>query len=289
MFSDEQPSTVTRIAGTTTRDGAPVGDGDIPIGDMVPGQSTTIRFQARVAGAGSFPSGTSTHINTAFARSTNALNVSDQAFVQVSTPGTPVVGNPSLTMQLTKEGRNITQGELAATTPVQAGARDTIEFTLRVRAGAQPLTNVLIQDALPVEMSFIFGSVGIDGQSRPDANIETGISLGNMQAQQERIIRFSALMRDPASLGTLGRTIINRAQARADSIPLIVAELPIFLPGVISLVAQVQTGPAETLFLALALGSFAGAAYAAYVHTNRFRTREAQGLVKEQTRENFKQ
>lgn len=284
---DTLPSGLTYLAGTTTVDGStslPDGivSGGVNIGDMPPGQTRTIRFRARVAEAGFFPFGTSTLVNTAFAKATNTPEVSDVAFVTV----TRAPANPVLTIQ--KFGRNVSRNEVGERTSVTASPVDTIEFTVRVRNVSQtPATNVMVRDVVPQGITYLSGTATLNGQPTSDALAAGGLNIGTLQPGQEAVIRFQGRVAPANQLPVGTTTLINVALTWADGVPELQAQLPVIITTVSVTIPPVDTGPGEATVLALIISAIVTLLYVGYTSTDAFRRREASGIARTGGGQNF--
>lgn len=91
VVQDALPQGVNYIPNTTSVNGVLVQDGltggGINIGSLTPGQEAVVRFSALVAPGTTFPNGTLTAINLAFARADNVPSVSSQATLTRSSIG----------------------------------------------------------------------------------------------------------------------------------------------------------------------------------------------------------
>lgn len=276
---DALPAGLTYVPGSTTVDGAAASDGlttfGLSLGDMPPGRTITVHFRAVVTDASFFSSGTTVLTNTAFARGSNAPEVSDVAFVTVSRSS----GNVSLS--LTKLGRNVTRGETDATSPVHSSPAQTIEFMLHVRnTSGAALTNVMLRDILPSEITLIRGSVRVNGVAREDVLTASGLSLGTFAPGQEAEVTFSGLVATAGNLPKGRTTVINTATVTASGVPTLTAQLPIIIiNGVV--VPPVDTGPGETTVLALIISAIITLLYVGYTSTETYRRHEAGSIAKE--------
>lgn len=57
---------------------------------------------------------------------------------------------------------------------------------------ATPITNLVLTDVLPTGLTFVTGSVIIDGVPNPSANPATGINLGSLSPGQTEVVTFNA-------------------------------------------------------------------------------------------------
>jgi uncharacterized repeat protein (TIGR01451 family) len=277
---DSLPAGLSYQGGSTTVDSAPAADGivgtGLNLGDMAPGRTITIMFRATVAPDSYFLPGTTVLTNMAYARGSNVPEVSDPAFVTVSR----IVANAS--MALTKLGRNVSRGDTAQTSPVYAEPSQTIEFDVHVRnTSTTVLTGLVVRDVLPQGVTFVPGTVKVNGQTFPggDALVTVGIGPGPLAAGQEVVVSFLGTVAPAAELPAGLTTLINVAQANADNIPQLIAQLPIIIGVPTPAVPPIETGPGESALLALIISAIITLLYVGYTSTDVFRRREVEGLA----------
>lgn len=284
-LTDVLPANVSYLSGTTTIDGSVSTDitvsGGLSLGDMAPGRTVTVRFRAQVAAESAFPVGTTTLINTATATSNNAGSPSDVAFVNVNR-ATGAGGTIQINLQ--KLGRNITRGEFAEQSSVTSFPNQTIEFIIRARSlSSTRVNNVVLRDVIPSRVTYINGSTSLNGVAVNDALISSsGLNIGSLDPNQEAIVRFSGRVSPGNQLPLGTSTAINTVRLTADGVPEITAQLPIIIINGIAGVTQVQTGPGESLAVALAVALLVTLMYVTYTRTGTFKRRELKATIKEQ-------
>jgi len=277
-LTDVLPAGTSYITGSTVVDGATVGDGlvsagGISLGDIVAGQTRTIRFRAQIASEGTFSNGTTTLTNTATATADNLPPVSDPAFVNVTrNPANPVY-------KLEKYGRNVTRGEFAEQSRVTAYANNTIEFLIHVtNAGSTLQSNVIVRDVLPSYITYIAKTTSIDGILAGDGLTSGGLNIGSLNPGQEKIVRFSGKVASASSLPVGTTSVINTAQLDQ---PLLIAQLPIvIINGIVAGAGTVPTGAEDSVLAALLVSLLITLMYVAYTRTQLFKTRELKTLIK---------
>ncbi|MCC6405431.1 MAG: DUF11 domain-containing protein, partial [Candidatus Yanofskybacteria bacterium] len=279
VVRDSLPAGLTYIPGSTTVDGAPAADGIVAsglnLGDLASGRTVTVRFRASVAAAGFFSQGSTVMTNTGYARGSNAAEVNDVAFVNV------VNAPQNLSMSLTKMGRNTSRGQTGEASPVYAAPAETVEFILRVRNTSNAvLTNVLLRDIVPQGMTALAGSVRVNGSPAPDSLTSGGLSLGTLAVGQEITVLLSARVAVASQLPAGTTTVLNTAQASADSIGTLTAQLPVIITTPTTPVTQVPTGPGESTLLALIVSAIITLLYVGYTSTDAYRRHEAGALAK---------
>lgn len=55
-----------------------------------------------------------------------------------------------------------------------------------------PITNLILTDVLPIGLTFVTGSVIVDGVAVPSANPATGINVGSLNSGQTKVVTFNA-------------------------------------------------------------------------------------------------
>ncbi len=71
---------------------------------------------------------------------------------------------------------------------------DTVEYTVTLEnPGANPLTNVIVRDIIPPGMSFIPGTVTVNGQSNTQADPNAGFSVPDIPGESVLTVTFSAV------------------------------------------------------------------------------------------------
>ncbi|MEK7125275.1 MAG: DUF11 domain-containing protein, partial [Patescibacteria group bacterium] len=287
---DTLPNGLTLIGGTTTVNGTAVADtltttAGLLLGDIVPGQPATVRFRAVVSGA-SIVGGTSSLVNTTTFTSTSVPSFNDTAVVNI----TNITGTNLFT--LVKLGRNVTQNQTSEQSSVNANRGDVIEFTVRVRANATPLVNVVVRDIIPTGMTYIPGSTTLDSVVISDG-IETsgGIILSSVAAYQERAIRLRVRVDQTGSVFAAGNNVlVNTVTAQPQNSISLQAELPItvFIGSIIGPVSQVPTGPLESILLAALIAALITGLYVGYTRTAFFTRREIGTIIEKQQPMNFR-
>ncbi len=275
---DALPSGLSYVVGSTTIDAIAATDGvvstGLSIGNMAQGRTVTVRFYATIANASFFSSGTSSLTNTAFARGSNVSEVSDSAFISVMT------APPSLSISLTKMGKNITRGDTAESSPVRTSPTQTLSFVLRVRnTSSLPITDAVIRDILPPEVSLLRGSVAVGGISASDVITTTGIPLGVLAPGQESVVTLSGVVTGAAMLPSGTTTIINAATITATGVPSLSAQLPIVIVNGGVVIPPVSTGPGETTVVALIISALVSLLYVGYAHSDMYRRREIKDIA----------
>lgn len=118
---------------------------------------------------------------------------------------------------------------------------------------ANPLTEVFFRDLLPVGVTFVPGSVRVNGATFPSANPNTGFSLPDIPGGQSVTVTFSATATSiPAQNPTLNRASITYSYTPVEGgIPAVFQvesnEVPVLITGTSADISVTKTASAATL------------------------------------------
>lgn len=104
----------------------------------------------------------------------------------VATPATAVLNIVSNVVVFTKTFN-----------PTSAKSGDTVAINLSVNlpnSVLNPITSVVVKDQLPVGLTFVSGSVTLNGVAQPSADPSVGINVGTMNPNVTTLISFNALV-----------------------------------------------------------------------------------------------
>lgn len=152
--------------------------GTINLGNINPGESRIIKYNAKATGA------CNTYVNTATAQASNAAAVSATASVIVTgcTSGTP-----NLTIR--KMVKNDTTGTSYADDSVQARTGDRVTFQVTVtNSGTAAVSNVVMNDVIPNGLNLESGTIRLDNNVAASL---INVSLGTLNPGQSRVITFT--------------------------------------------------------------------------------------------------
>jgi uncharacterized repeat protein (TIGR01451 family) len=215
VVSDTLPNRLDYIADTLTLDGTKIGNSlnSINVGSMT-NQTKLIKYKAKIASISSFIQTSTTLVNNARLTSSAGSQVeSANVVVQIVTTTEPTpTPSPSPTptptptpvpppiIAIDKLVRNVSDNQTIFTDSTNADPGEQVEFQLKVTT-AGTANNVVISDVLPARLTFIAGSLTLDGAANSSWN---SISLGT-QTDSTRIVKFKATVAD-ASQFTEGTT-----------------------------------------------------------------------------------
>lgn len=205
QFIDTIPQGTLYVPDSLTQDGVPVGVDPNPPGallptDVAPGATSTITFAVTV------------DPNTASTDITNDATVQYQYITDPSNP-TPLQGaiqtNTATNRLSPPRINNLDDGFVKSVSTIQAQFGDTITYVCVLQnTGDIAASNVVFLDTSPDGVSFIQGSVTVNGVIVPGVNPgTTGVNLGNMAPGLPVTIAFSVLVittPDPNPMGNTG-------------------------------------------------------------------------------------
>lgn len=168
------------------------------LGNLAVNETATITYTATVT------RDSITVTNTAAAQATNATRVQASAVVTVPAPSK---GN----LTITKYVRQL-NGSFQKSVTVQNN--ETVEYRVVVGVNSGRVTNVSLTDNLPSGVTYINGTLRVDGNSVND-NV-FNIPLGTMDNGQSKTITFQA--RATAQVNQATTTLVNTAIARGDNV-----------------------------------------------------------------------
>ncbi|MGL5086325.1 MAG: beta strand repeat-containing protein, partial [Clostridium sp.] len=207
-LTDTIPSQLTFVPGSVIINGVPstianpVPPSSIPLGSIAAGSAAGVSFQV-IANT----------IST-----TSIVNVGAISFVDPTTtiPGA-VITSPATISAIGAEltGANFgTSTKVANLATVPVGSTVTFTVTL-VNSGSIPATSVTFVDPMPNGLTFIPGSVSINGIPAPSANPTTGITLGTIPAGGINVIIFTTTVTSmpvPNPLVNIGNILFSDSQ-----------------------------------------------------------------------------
>lgn len=123
-----------------------------------------------------------------------------------------IITNPG-NVTITKQVRNLTQGNSGFQSYISANPNDQVEFRMVVTASNGTVHNVSFTDTLPSRLNYVFNTLTLDGSFA--GNNLYGISLGSINAGQSRTITLRATVVEASQFSTGTTTLTNNA--RVDS------------------------------------------------------------------------
>lgn len=167
--------------------------GGIPIGTIMVGGNAIASFQVTVT---SIPTPNELH--------NNAITT----FNYIVNPNNIPVTNTTTTNTVTTTVQNDNVIAIKSVGVTNALPGQTLTYTITItNSGNVTIEDLLARDTLPIDTTFVVGSVTINGINQPNENPENGITLGNLAPNESVIITFQVTI----SSSTLQSTINNNA------------------------------------------------------------------------------
>ncbi|MCC6934474.1 MAG: DUF11 domain-containing protein [Candidatus Yanofskybacteria bacterium] len=282
---DTLPSFVRYLSGTTNVEGTwytdGITNGGLQLGTLAANRTYTVKFDATLdAGYASWQSLT----NSVTVTADNAWTQTRTSIVVINggtwtpTPTAYPYTDPNARMDVRQLGRNVTRGQSGEYAGVRARGGDTLDIVLRARSSTgSALYNAFVTELLPSGVNYIAGSTTVNGYAVADGITSAGISVGTLSPSTDTVIKFSVRV-DEASVPSWGQVVVNAsAQVRADGVGTMSAQLPITLGQRLSIAtaSSVQTGPTDSIVLALLIAALVTGLYAAYTRSAIFGRRMA--------------
>ncbi|PEB36355.1 DUF7507 domain-containing protein [Bacillus cereus] len=165
----------------------------IPIGTITIGGDAIVSFQVTV-----------TSIPTPNELNNNAITT----FNYIVSPNNVPVTNTTITNTVTTTVQNDNVIAIKSVDVTNALPAQTLTYTITItNSGNVTIEDLLAIDTVPIDTTFVAGSVTINGINQPNENPENGITLGNLAPNEFVIITFQVTI----SSSTLQSTINNDA------------------------------------------------------------------------------
>ena len=317
---DTLPLGLRYLNGSTTVNGTGTSNdviaNNLILGNLTPGQTVTVKFQALVDS--NYVNGQQQLVSRATATADNASEADDNASVVVygnvqdnqynyyQTSGyqyqtfqptsflfgslfsneTTQTNNYQLSIQ--NFGEDITKGVISEQTSVTASPNDTVAIFVHVKSlSSATLYNIIVNDTLPAGLSYIPGTATLNGAAALNGITESGgLSINSLSPGQEVIIKFSALVAPATNFAAGTTSTLNTVRASANNGTGANAQLPIsiingqVLGASITKIAGVATGTTDSLIFSLLFSTLVTLIYMGYTKTGIFKKRDAQSVVK---------
>ncbi len=215
---------------------------------------------------------------TVFRASSQAINPNEQHNNITTSSSTPVIA-------ISLQGRNLSRGAAQLTQETRAAQGETLELALLVRA-MNATTNTTTTITLPEYLTFVPGTLSINGAQDTNADIKRTVALGSLRAGDTISVRFS--VRTAAQVGIGSQALITRATVQASGLPSVQTEhATILLGGGLRDASTVSTGVAESLLIALGGAFIIAGTWLGVTRLRKWRAREARALATQSSIFNF--
>ncbi|MBP6886331.1 MAG: DUF11 domain-containing protein [Candidatus Pacebacteria bacterium] len=205
---------------------------------------------------------------------------------------TPTSG-PASNAQLfvTKTARNVTTGDPTQRAAVSVYPGQAIQFSIQVQnVGSTPILDAMIQDMLPVGMSFVDGSTLVNGVPYSgDDVISFGLSTGIIPAGVTMRVQWSAIADQTYSISPgpnyfSSAVVVSPGSVQAATNDDVVATVQVTVFGGSSSQQQageIPTGPGDAVLMALLTAAALTLLYSGYTRSSAYLRREAATIGKE--------
>lgn len=203
-----------------------------------------------------------------------------------STTPPPPVGGSSSSAQLfvTKTERNVTSGDPTQRTAVSVYPGQTIQFSIQVQnIGAAAISGVVVQDTLPIGMSFVAGSTLMNGSPIPGDNvIGLGLSTDAIPAGATVRVQWSAIADQTYSIApgpnySSPAVVVSPGGVLATTSDDVVTTVQVTVFGGSSnqqQAGEVPTGPGDAVLMALLTAAALTLLYSGYTRSSAYLRRE---------------
>ena len=184
--TDTLPANMTLTSGTLSNN----------LGTINSGSTQTVTLNATLAGDSNFSCGSSTLINTAQAASSNTSSASDTANVIVTRSNN--CNTTTTLLSVTKQARNITQGQTTFSRTINAAPGDQIQFQIQVtNTGTGAVQNVRVDDVVTSAFNLTSGS--------------STTNLGTLNPGASQTVTLNATLAGDSNFSCGSNTVFNTA------------------------------------------------------------------------------
>ena len=167
-------------------------------------------------------------------------------------------GGTARNLQVTKSALNRNLNQSTYSNSVEGQGLDVVEFEIRVRNIDNTSGSVNVQDILPQELYYVPNSTSVNGINVADGITGGGLSLGTLNANEEKIIRFRAVI----FAGSAQKFVTNQVNATMNSgVQNAYATIQIKNRGQVLGAADIVTGPENPVPWVLSLGLLVSVAF----------------------------
>src|SRR3989338_1397164 len=124
-------------------------------------------------------------------------------------------------LAINKKVLNVSRGDTSFADSTTARPGDRLRFEVRVEtSGDASQNNVILRDILPSQLSWVAGSLRLDGSSvgnEPEF-FGSGRNFGTLSQGSTRVLTFEAMVAGAGSFSGTAATIVNTANVRSDQV-----------------------------------------------------------------------
>ncbi len=197
----------------------------------------------------------------------------------------PLPSGAPAALSLTKQGRNSSIGDPGEHPTLSINPGQTAQFIVRIaNIGGSATANLSVRDEVPFGMSYVAGSLLVEGQSIPYDTITTGgLMLGRLDPADTVTVQWSAIADQTAQISGASQQSQPRVRASADGVSEVAAEMSVtvFGSGGIPIGTSsgspggLSTGPGDAVTVALVVAALLTLLYSGYTRSMAYRKHEA--------------
>ncbi|MFH0890597.1 MAG: hypothetical protein V1856_01020 [Candidatus Liptonbacteria bacterium] len=163
-------------------------------------------------------------------------------------------GGTARNLQITKSALNRNLNQTTYSNSIEGQGLDVLEFEIRLRNVDSTAGTVNVQDVLPQELFYVPQSTTVNGVSVADGITSGGLSLGTVNPNEEKIVRFRAVI----FAGAAQKFVTNQVNATMNTgVQNAYATVQIKNRGQVLGAADIVTGPDNPVPWVLGLGLLA--------------------------------
>ncbi|KAA6448396.1 DUF11 domain-containing protein [Bacillus cereus] len=234
LFTDPIPNGTTLVPNSVTINGVPLPGADpttgFTLGSIAPGASVIVSFQVTV---------------TSIPVPNPAVNIATTTFDYTVDPNLPPVPGTSPSNPVPVQINSAVLEIIKAVDQSTATLGDILTYTLTItNTGNIPALNVQVTDPIPVETTFINGSVTVNGIPQPSANPNNIIFITSIDPNKSVTIQFRVRITSIPASGLLNNTaIVSYSYVPDPTLP------PVFVNNILSNTVTTVVPPAVTINL----------------------------------------
>ncbi|MCD3193956.1 DUF11 domain-containing protein [Clostridium botulinum C] len=191
VLTDTLSNEISYVPNSLTINEHPSGDSPITgvnLGDLAPSQTTIVKFKA--------------HIDLESSNTYDYLNYATLNYEVGTTPNVVSASTKSNINKLFSSSIIIKPNMSITSIPTMVSLKDVVEYTITIENNTTSnITNVILNNSLPSEFSYIIGSLTINGISI-NSNTKMGIAIGYINSWQTIVVKFKANVNSKPNSGS---------------------------------------------------------------------------------------